>query len=94
MQDRTRNPSKSAKRRTTLTLPSEVLAYAERIARSRKINLSTVISEALAAGLRAQQAAERSDQVLKSYRQAFSGFSEPEMLLLDGVLLRPPDRSA
>ena len=84
MKNRTGSPGKSSKRRTTLTLPSEMLAYAKQIARARKIDLSTVISEALAEGLRAQQAAERSDQVLKSYRRAFSGFSEPEMLLLDG----------
>jgi post-segregation antitoxin (ccd killing protein) len=94
VKNRDGNPGKSAKRRTTLTLPSDILAYAERIARARNVNLSTVIAEALAEGLRAQQAAERSDEVLRSYRRAFSGFSETEMLLLDGVLLGQPDRSA
>ncbi len=94
MKNRAGNPAKSAKRRTTLTLPSDILSYAERIARARKVNLSTVIAEALAEGLRAQQAADRSVEVLKSYRQAFSGFSEPEILLLDGILLGQPDRSA
>jgi hypothetical protein len=85
------NP-KNTKRRTTLTLPSDSLAHAERIARARRVNLSTVIAEALAEGLRVQQAAERSEEVLNSYRRAFQGFSEQEMLLLDGIVLGPPDR--
>jgi post-segregation antitoxin (ccd killing protein) len=75
------------KRRTTLTLPSDSLAAAERIARARKVNLSTVIAEVINEGLRARLAAERSGQVLKSYRQAFSRFTDAEMLLLDGVVM-------
>jgi len=77
----------TAKRRTTLTLPSESLAAAERIARARKVNLSTVIAEVINDGLRARRATERSGQVLKSYRQAFSRFTDAEMLLLDGVIM-------
>jgi hypothetical protein len=75
------------KRRTTLTLPSDSLAAAERIARTRKVNLSTVIAEVINEGLRVRLAAERSGQVLKSYRQAFSRFTDAEMLLLDGVIM-------
>jgi post-segregation antitoxin (ccd killing protein) len=75
------------KRRTTLTLPSDSLAAAERIARARKVNLSTVIAEVINEGLRARLATERSGQVLKSYRQAFSRFTDAEMLLLDGVVM-------
>jgi post-segregation antitoxin (ccd killing protein) len=73
-------------RRTTLTLPADSLLAAQRIARARKINLSTVISEALSDGLRAFASAERSEQVLRAYQKAFTGFSEQEMLILDGVL--------
>jgi post-segregation antitoxin (ccd killing protein) len=75
------------KRRTTLTLPAESLTEAQRIARARKVNLSSVITEALNAGLRLQTAAERSEEVLESYRKAFRGFSEEEMALLDGIIL-------
>jgi post-segregation antitoxin (ccd killing protein) len=75
------------KRRTTLTLPADSLTEAQRIARARKVNLSSVITEALNAGLRLQTAAERSEEVLESYRQAFCGFSEEEMALLDGIIL-------
>ncbi len=84
--------AKPAKRRTTLSLPSDTLAYAERIARARRVNLSTVIAEALAEGLRIQRATERSQAVFDSYRRAFGGFSAEEMLLLDGIVLAPPER--
>jgi post-segregation antitoxin (ccd killing protein) len=81
-------PKKPAKRRTTITLPSDLLARAERIARERRVNLSTVVSEAFAEGLRAHAATQRADAVLAAYRQAFEGFSEEEMTILDGVVLK------
>jgi len=78
------------KRRTTLTLPAESLAEAQRIANARKVNLSSVIAEALNEGLRLQRAAERSEEVLEGYRKAFSGFSDEEMSILDGIILESP----
>jgi hypothetical protein len=33
--------------------------------------------------------AERSDQVLKGYQKAFAGFSEEEMMILDGIVVEP-----
>jgi hypothetical protein len=75
------------KRRTTLTLPAESLTEAQRIANQRKVNLSAVIAEALTAGLQLQTSVERSDEVLQSYRKAFSGFSAEEMSILDGIIL-------
>jgi len=90
---RKQHPSRPAmKRRTTLTLPADSLTHAERIARARKVNLSTVISEALSEGLRLHAATERSDEVINAYKKAFVGFSEEEMSILDGVILKPvPD---
>jgi len=84
-----RKPSQPKKRRTTLTLPAESLTEAQRIARARNANLSSVIAEALHAGLRLQTAAERRDEVLESYRKAFSDFSDEEMSILDGIILQP-----
>jgi hypothetical protein len=83
---RSKNPPK---RRTTLTLPSDVLLQAARIARARKVSLTTVVSEALSEGLRICMATERSEQVLSSYKKAFAGFTNEQILLLDGVLLEP-----
>ena len=77
------------KRRTTLTLPAESLAEAQRIAHSKKVYLSSVITEALNEGLRFQMAAQRRDEVIEGYLKAFSGFSEEEMFILDGVILEP-----
>jgi post-segregation antitoxin (ccd killing protein) len=79
----------AAKRRTTLTLPVESLAQAERIARAKNVNLSMVVAEALADGLQMHAASEHAEQVLSAYKKAFTGFSDEEGLLLDGVLLEP-----
>jgi hypothetical protein len=46
-----------------------------------------VVSEALCEGLRAKVAAERSEKVMEDYKKAFSGFSEEEMCILDGIIL-------
>jgi Post-segregation antitoxin CcdA len=80
------------KRRTTLTLPADSLTEAQRIAHARKVNLSTVIAEALSEGLRLQSAAERREEVLESYKKAFGGFSDVEMSILDGVIFAPTSR--
>ena len=84
-----RRSSPAKKRRTTLTLPADSLTEAGRIARARRVNLSTVISEALSEGLRLHAAAERSEQVLSAYKNAFAGFSDEEISILDGIILEP-----
>jgi hypothetical protein len=81
----------AAKRRTTLTLPSDSLLQAQKIARSRQVNLSTVISEVVSAGLRLESARHRRNQILDNYRKAFTGFSEDELAILDGMILEPAD---
>jgi hypothetical protein len=80
-------PARVKKRRTTLALPADSLAQAQRIAHSRKLNLSSVIAEALDEGLRVQAAARQRDEVLERYRRAFSGFSDEEISILDGIIL-------
>jgi hypothetical protein len=77
------------KRRTTLTLPADSLLRAQKIANSRRVNLSTVIAEVIAAGLQFESAKQRTDQILDNYRKAFSGFSADEQAILDGVMLEP-----
>ena len=84
-------PRKQAalKRRTTLTLPCDSLLQAQKIAHSRQVNLSTVISEVVSAGLQLESARHRRNQILENYRTAFTGFSEDELAILDGVVLEP-----
>jgi len=77
------------KRRTTLTLPADSLLQAHRIAQSRRVNLSTVMAEVVAAGLQLENAKQRADEILDNYRKAFAGFSEDELAILDGVMLEP-----
>jgi hypothetical protein len=77
------------KRRTTLTLPSDSLLQAQKIADSRQVNLSTVISEVVSVGLQLEGARHRRNQILENYRKAFTGFSEDELAILDGVILEP-----
>ena len=89
MNRKPRDSGHPQKRRTTLTLPADSLTQAERLARIRKVNLSTVISEALSEGLRLQTAGERSEKVLHAYKKAFSGFSDEEISILDGIVLEP-----
>jgi metal-responsive CopG/Arc/MetJ family transcriptional regulator len=92
MSRRTRLPDNVKMRRTTLTLPVDLLNQALRIARNQKVTLSTVIAEALSEGLRRHVDAKRSEEVLDGYRKAFSGFSKKEIAILDGVILEPPTR--
>ena len=89
MRLRDRRPNGVKTRRTTLTLPADSLSRAERIAHTRKVNLSTVISEALDQGLRTQEVAERAAAVLEAYKKAFAGFTGQERALLDGIVLEP-----
>jgi len=89
MVKRSRHAKPPGKRRTTLTLPTDSLKQAERIARTRNVNLSTVVAEALSKGLRLTTAADRGKQVLRSYRLPFAGFSDDEIAILDGVILEP-----
>lgn len=69
---------------------------AERIARERHLNLSAVIGEALQRGLREEEQAQRSEAIVQAYSKAFAGFSDDELLLLDGVITEAhvPERFA
>jgi hypothetical protein len=89
MKRRRRLTPATAKRRITLNLPTDSFLQAERIARARRVNLSTVIFEAVSDGLRIHAAAQRSEEVLCAYKKAFTGFSYDEMSVLDGILVEP-----
>jgi hypothetical protein len=79
--------ARSDKRRTTVALPASVLKAAQRSARSRQVSLSTVISEAVQAGLEAETGEERAARVLDHYRLAFAGLTEDEAMIVDGIIL-------
>ncbi len=53
------------------------------------MNLSTVIAEVVSAGLEIENARQRSQQILDNYRTAFDGFSELDLMLIDGIVMEP-----
>ena len=69
-----------------MTVPADLLNRAERDARERKVNLSTVITE----GMPVHVATRSVDEVMAAYRWAFEGFSGEELKTLDGIVLEAP----
>jgi hypothetical protein len=82
----------NTKRRTTVTLPAGALKEAERIARSRNITLSAVLAEGLDRVIHDQSDTQRAADVVASYRRAFRGLSDEQMMILDGIILEPKKR--
>jgi len=83
--------AKNKKRRTTLSIPVETLAAAERIARLRKVNLSVIVSEVLEEGLRAKEAAalegQRRVQAWEAHRQSFARLTKEDQQALSGIFM-------
>jgi hypothetical protein len=78
-------------RRTTLTLPAELVNKAERLAKQQRQTLSAAIAGLMEQSLRGYslQPAGNSN-ALESLRKAFAPFTDEEMLLLDGVSMDEP----
>ena len=77
-------------RRTTLTLPASTLDTARRLANKRKVHLSVVVNEALEEGLRQKLALERAENFVERMSRAFTGLTEEELLLVNGIHLAEP----
>lgn len=73
-------------KRTTLTLPADALAVVEEVARRRHATVSSVVSEVLIRVAEQEQRRQRVDEILADYQQAFDGFSEEELMILDGIV--------
>jgi hypothetical protein len=82
-------PSKPAKRRITVTLPADMLARAEKIARKRNETLSSGVAKGLEEVLRADDPAQHGEELLRAFQKPFIGFSDEEMMILDGIILEP-----
>ena len=72
--------------RTTISLPVASLTAAKRAAKARRVKLSTVVAEALDDSLKQQQAKERAKATFARYQRAFAGFSDEELMILDGII--------
>lgn len=76
-----------AKRRPTLTVPASTLEAAKRLANKRKVHLNVVVNEALEEGLRQKLALERAEDFVQRMSRAFTGLTEDELQLANGIHL-------
>jgi len=77
----------AAKRRTTVTLPAATLRSAKRLANRRKVHLNVIMNEAIEDGLRQKLAVERAEDFVERMGRAFSGLTEEEFLMVNGIYL-------
>lgn len=84
-------PSQARTRRTTWTLPHQVLRDVERFADNRHQSVSSAAAYLLEQGLRQQpgRPAPGTD-VLEMLRKSFAGLTEDERMLVDGIILEDP----
>ncbi len=72
--------------RTTISLPAASLAAAKRAAKSRNVNVSQVVAEALEESNKQRQTRERAGAIWARYQQMYAGFSDEEMMILNGII--------
>ena len=88
---RSRETVRPRTRRTTLTLPAELVNKAERLAKHQRQTLSAAIAGLMEQSLRGYSLQPaRNSNALESLRKAFAPFTDEEMLLLDGVVMDEP----
>jgi macrodomain Ter protein organizer (MatP/YcbG family) len=84
-------PAHKQTRRTTLTLPEDLVRKAEQLARQRRQTLSSSIAELMEQSLRSYRFKQDNNHSnLDSLQKAFAPFTEEEMLLLDGIVMEEP----
>jgi hypothetical protein len=87
------DPRKAARRasrtrRTTLTLPEELLNKVERFAETRHQTVSAAITYLVESALWNEPASPRNSRgILEMWRKAFLPLTEQERLLVDGIIL-------
>ncbi len=78
------------KKRTTVTLPANLLAEAELLAAKRGTTVSAIIAQAMEVGMDSLHRKERAQQAYDQLRSALTGLTEEEQLLVDGIHLSEP----
>jgi hypothetical protein len=82
-------------RRTTLTLPEELLNKVERFAATRHQTVSSAVAYLAESALRNEPASPRDSRgILEMWRKSFVGLTERERLLVDGIVLDEPTAEA
>jgi len=84
-------PGKGRTRRTTWTLPQEVLRDVERFASDRHQTVSSAAGYLLRQALRQQPGGGTpGTDVLEMLRKSFASLTEEERMLVDGIVLEDP----
>jgi hypothetical protein len=96
---RTREPSSrvlhSTTRRTTVSLPEELLKKVERFAATRHQTVSSAITYLVESALRNEPGSLKDSRgILEMWRKSFLGLTEDEQLLVDGIILEKPGTTA
>ncbi|MFN7919757.1 MAG: hypothetical protein U0Q16_06650 [Bryobacteraceae bacterium] len=82
-------PPLDDKKRTTLTLPADLLAEAEELAARRNTTVSAIVAQAMEAGLPVLSRRERAQQTYENLRAALGQLTAEERMLVDGIRLTP-----
>jgi CopG antitoxin of type II toxin-antitoxin system len=87
-----RQSASARTRRTTLTLPVNVLKELERFAGERHQTVSSAAASLLQQALRVQPNAQANGRnFLERLQASFAGLTEREQMLVDGIILEEPD---
>ena len=82
-------------RRTTLTLPHNILKEVEQFARERHQTVSSAAAYLLEEALRVEPRAQAGGRnFLELLQKSFAGLTEREQMLVDGIILEEPDAGA
>ena len=82
--------SRPRMRRTTVTLPDDLLRKVERLAVQRHQTVSAAIATLIETPLRQLEVQDRSGNGWDHLRKSMEGLTEEEQMLIDGVILGEP----
>jgi len=85
-----RRSSRLRTRRTTLTLPEDLLRQVERLALQRHQTVSAAIATLIEAPLRLLEARDRNGNVWDLLHKSIEGLTEEEQMLIDGIVMEKP----
>ena len=82
--------SRPRTRRTTVTLPEDLLRQVERLALQRHQTVSAAIATLIEAPLRQLEARDRNGNVWDLLHKSIEGLTEEEQMLIDGIVMEKP----
>ena len=83
-------PSRPKMRRTTVTLPEDLLSQVERLAVQRHQTVSAAIATLIEEPVRQFEARARNGNVWDLLHKSIKGLTEEEQMIIDGIILGEP----